>query len=82
MKVAIIQLSVLVQSIDHVSLHSLDEALINAQFRIIPHLIVNGRVLLDSACTFDYKWKTDTSMLKLKGTENKIGLGLNATAIK
>ena len=71
-----------VKPIDHVNLYSLDEALINAQFRIIPHLIVDSRALLDSVCSFEYKWSTDISKLRLQGIDTKRAFGVNATALK
>jgi len=58
----------------------LDDAVLNAQFRIIPYLIVDGRVLIDSVCDFEYKWSSDTH-IKVQGI-NKRRLGVNATAVK
>lgn len=75
-------MTVTVKPIDHVNLYSLDEALINAQFRIIPHLIVDGRALLDSVCSFEYKWSTDNNKLRLQGIDTKRAFGVNATALK
>lgn len=49
-KVAIIDLTVVVKLIDNVAIYTLDEAIINAQFRVIPHLIIDQMVLLDSVC--------------------------------
>jgi hypothetical protein len=43
-------------------------------------LIVDGRVLLDSACDFEYKWSSDAN-IKVQGI-NKKRLGVNATAVK
>lgn len=80
--IASLQLTVTVKPINHVNLYSLDEALINAQFRIIPHLIVDGRPLLDSVCSFNYKWATDNSKLRIQGVDTKRAFGVNATALK
>lgn len=68
--------------IDHVKLYSLEDALINAQFRIIPHLIVGGNALLESVCSFEYKWSTDNNKLRLQGIDTKRAFGVNATALK
>lgn len=66
--------------IDHATIYSLNDAILNAQFRVIPYLIVDGRVMVDSVCDFEYKWSTD-GHIKLQGL-NKKRLGINATAVK
>lgn len=83
-KISVIHLIINIKPIDHVTIYSLEEALINAQFRIIPYLVVEGRVLLDSVCEFEYKWTSDSTRVKLSGVDgkNKRGLGVNATAVK
>lgn len=70
------------EPIDHVNLYSLDEALLGAQFRIIPHLIINGRSLLDSVCNFEYRWTADNNRIRLQGVDTQLGFGVNATAVK
>ena len=47
---AIITINVNVRPIEKAVIYTLDEALINAQFRIIPHLLIDNVVLLDSVC--------------------------------
>ena len=47
---AIITINVNVTPIEKAVIYTLDEALINAQFRIIPHLLIDNVVLLDSVC--------------------------------
>jgi hypothetical protein len=41
-----------------VSIYTLDEALIGAQFRMIPHLIIDERPIIDSHCELRYEWTT------------------------
>ncbi len=77
--IAIIELLVTVKPIDHTTIYSLDDAILNAQFRVIPYLIVDGRALIDSVCDFEYKWSTN-GHIKLQGLNNK-RLGVNATAV-
>jgi hypothetical protein len=40
-QVAMIELNVVVKPINKVVIYTLDEALINAQFRVLPHLIID-----------------------------------------
>lgn len=77
--IAVIEIQVIVKEIDHATIYSLDDAVLNAQFRVIPYLIVDNEVMVDSVCDFEYKWSSD-ERIKLSGM-NKKRLGINATAI-
>ena len=57
----------------------MDDAVVNAQFRVIPYLIVDDEVMVDSICDFEYKWSSGEN-IKLQGL-NKKRLGINATAV-
>jgi hypothetical protein len=69
----------LVQEIDEVRIYSLDEAIINAQFRIIPYLIIDKEVMVDSVCDFEYRWVSSEN-IRLHGVNSR-RLGVNATAV-
>ncbi len=59
LNIAVIDLSIIVKEIDHATVYSLEDAVINAQFRVIPYLIIDGQVMADSVCDFEYKWSSD-----------------------
>jgi len=46
-------------------LFSLDEPIINSQFRINPKIYVNQYNLQSCTCNFDFVWSTDNNRLKL-----------------
>lgn len=79
-QIALIEIDVTSKKIDHATIVSIEDVVVNAQFRVIPHLIVDGKVLLDTVCDFDYKW-TSNDNVKIQGN-NKRRLGVNATAVK
>jgi len=71
---------VTVKHISHATIFSLDSAILNAQFRVLPYLIIDNRPLLDSTCDLQYKWVSD-GHLKLRGMTSK-RTGVNVTAVK
>jgi hypothetical protein len=46
---------------------------------MIPYLIVDDEVMVDSVCNFEYKWSSGEN-IKIQGL-NKKRLGINATAV-
>ena len=73
-----ISLHVETKNIDNIIIYSIDQAVVNAQFRVIPHLLIDGEVLLDSTCDLLYQWESSPSLQLHNPHLSKTGLNVTA----